>query len=593
MAKRTKKVSCNYCGRQHRPYHGVVLANHIKALEQQREHEGTPAVGSPARPAETPQRLSHDPVAFTRATSEPIESTRRASPPVPTPRSSSAPSTPSRSQLPSSGPSLGPRSVPVLSARSGAPSPEPVPATPHAAGREPSSVAAEQARRFKRLSKGNLGQVVSTKWGRTDERMDRFLEVMAASDTQDPRLRPPGTRSLFATARTILKRVGRNLLRRQMKEPTDTTPTLEPYSLPMHPALAETSIGLAIIRDDVHSLQALLALGLNLNHFGLFDYTVLGAAVVACANGILRYLISIRDQIDLDFDQMVNAYPVPGGYHSETAMTTTVRYERFWTFRMLSEAVGGTIPGRTMYNICAYERSLGLIDQLLTHFVQVSPDLTMRDLLRTAHPVSGSTALHAAVVNPEPALLHLILQKARSSALNTQDYQAYLNQRNSSGETAFMIAAEVSQTRSMRRLLREEGVDVNARNLRGRTALWHCARNLDEDAVEMLLNHPCDDGNVTEGDGSPFHALIDNWVEFHRELEERRTSVDIERNYQLQPEPELLFLDEVEERKAQIMRIVPLLRTHGTDPWGPDEHGTAPIRANLPGFPEWNALLIV
>ncbi|EIT82599.1 unnamed protein product [Aspergillus oryzae] len=424
------------------------------------------------------------------------------------------------------------------------------------------------------LTVGNVAQKVLEVWGHDDTRMALLRRLMT------PHLPPGrGANSLLATARSAILTLVGPVVRAGLMSPTyfqpgplqdPTWPEQEPSSYPVHLSLVRTSIGLALLRDDVRAVEMLVTLEMNPNGMLLCGYSILAVAVLISATEVLDYLLSLGDEIRID--QQANAY----GEQEQTAISLAWKVGNKDAFRKLLKHNGGEAPGRSLFLICAYEHH-DAFDEVL------QLDLDGRELLRAQHPVNQETVLHAAVLNTDHAVLDAVLQLAvRVGDSENDTYPQYLQLRNRQGQTALMYAIEHKRYRAVVRLLEDQDIDLNERAWGGQTALWYAARVMDLELVILLLVLGCDAGNPLPlqfpTKGTPLNALL----YAYEDILQRYTHELLEGVQGAQRR--------FNEGKEDILGIAQTLLEYGCQSNVGDDRWRMPMTERLDAFPEWETL---
>ncbi|OGM48809.1 hypothetical protein ABOM_003070 [Aspergillus bombycis] len=448
---------------------------------------------------------------------------------------------------------------------------------PHVAG------LVRRIRRLKQeqLTTENVAQRLLNIWGDDDGRLALLRRLM------DPDL-PPGARlpseqganSLLATARNVVLTLIGPLVQAGVMIPTyfepgpledPTWPEEEPCHYPIHSSLTRTSIGLALLRDDARAVEMLVALGMEPNGMLFCGYSILAVAILTSAREALDYILSLGNKVKVD--QKANAY----GEQEETAITLAWKVGNIDLFRELLTHHGG-VPGRTLFCICAYEQH-DVLDEVL------QLGLDGGELLRAQHPISQETPLHAAVLNPDHAVLDTVMQLAvRVGDSEGDTYPQYLRLRNSQGQTALMYAIENRRSRSIITLLHDRDTDLNERAWGGQTALWYAARTRNLGLVDILLAAECDTGNPLPlqfpTKGTPLNALLYAYEDIlHEYTQETLKGVyGAHRRFS--------------QGKVEIIELARTLLAYGCQSNVGDDRWRIPMTERLQLFPEWGALFM-
>ncbi|KAE8378134.1 ankyrin repeat-containing domain protein [Aspergillus bertholletiae] len=441
------------------------------------------------------------------------------------------------------------------------------------------AILTQHLRRLKqeKLTPGNVAQTLLNVWGGDEASMVLLRRLIIPHSPHEEQ----GVNSLLATARTVIISLTRPLIEAGVMFPTYLLPGLlddprwpeqERSQYPIHPSLARTSIGLALLRDDVHAVKMLALLGMNPNSMLLCGYSILAVAILVSARQVLEYLLSIGDEIEVD--QQANSY----NEQEETAITLAWKVGDVATFRMLLTHNRGRIPGRSIFYICANEHC-GAFDEVL------QLGLDERELLRARHPISEETPLHAAVLNTDHAVLDSVMQlAARVSDSEGGTYTQYLQLRNTEGQTPLMYAVQHQQIDHAYTLVNDPNSGVNERAWGGQTALWYAARAMDPLLVDMLLIHRCDAGNPvrhrSSPKGTPLNALLYAYEVVVQNYIHRRSEND--------PRAEGKFF----ERKSVILDLARILLGWGCQSDVLDDRLRMPVTDHPELFPEWRRLFM-
>ncbi|KAE8403300.1 ankyrin repeat-containing domain protein [Aspergillus pseudonomiae] len=448
---------------------------------------------------------------------------------------------------------------------------------PHVAG------LVQRVRRLKQeqLTADNVAQKLLDIWGDDDGKLELLRRLM------NPDLPPgaqlpseQGANSLLATARNVILTLIGPLVQAGVMTPTyfepgpledPIWPEQELCDYPIHSSLARSSIGLALLRDDARAVEMLVALETNPNGMLFCGYSILAVAILTSAREVLHYLLSLGDKIHVD--QKANAY----GEQEETAITLAWKVGNMELFRKLFTHNEG-VPGRSLFCICAYEPH-NVLDEVL----QLGWDGGR--FLRAQHPRSKETPLHAAVLNPDHAVLDTVMQLAAQVGDSEGDtYPQYLRLRNGQSQTPLMYAIEHRRSRSIVALLHDPDTDVNDRAWGGQTALWYAARNRDLGLVHMLLLAGCDAGNPLPlqfpTKGTPLNALLYAYEDvLHEYTHEILGGVyGAHRRFS--------------QGKREIIELARTLLAHGCQSNVGDDRWRMPMTERLQLFPEWGALFM-
>ncbi|KAB8234430.1 hypothetical protein ETB97_010868 [Aspergillus alliaceus] len=425
--------------------------------------------------------------------------------------------------------------------------------------------------KVRELTAGNVGQKLADILG--EEGYVNLLVLTSTLPQRDPG--QPGTNSLVVTARDILR--------------ATIAPRFEEWELhnagtpegphwvgpracryPIHQSLADSSVGLALLQDDVGVVKVLVALGMDPNSMLECGYRTPGVALLASANTIIRYLLSLGDRFD--FDKRLNAC----GEQEETLMTIAYRIGRMDVVEQVLAANGGAIPGRTIFSICAFEE-FATIGEVLRLGGNFERDIAM------PHQDTQDTPLHAAVLNPMASVLDAILERVKDACETTDAYRGFLHARNSEGQTPLMYAIVHRRLWSFTTLVHDPDVNLNLRANGGQTALWYAAYMMDRDMVLTLINDRCDAGNP-RGDyaatkGTPLNALLYAYE-------------DLFYGYPSDPRwGELEVQERFNDQKENILSIARILRAHGCrSDLADDRFKDTPETEHPIGFAEWARL---
>ncbi|KAE8356798.1 ankyrin repeat-containing domain protein [Aspergillus coremiiformis] len=419
-----------------------------------------------------------------------------------------------------------------------------------------------------------------TKRGEGLEKKDVRMVKLVIRKLNDHRPPPDderlGTNSLLATAIARLRGIVDPLLSAGEMPNSGTLqepiwPEHRPSLVPIHTSFASTSIGRALLRDDVRTVKMLIGLGLNPNSMLLCGYRILGVAILAAREKVLKYLLEdVGNHINID--EKINAY----GEQEETVMLLAFKIGKMDLFAQLLTMSGGRIPGRTMFSICTFE-PLAVLEAVLRLGGNLARDI------RVEHPATGNTPLHAAVLNPEPAVLDAVLQRG-VQVTDTQGnpYRRFLHHRNHSGQTALMYAIQHRRQGSTTTLLSDMDTDLEVRAYGGQTVLWYAARALDEGMVRTLVEGGCGTGNPPGPDpvtkGTPLNALLYAFYE------------DVWPAYTRDPSPE--GREVFNRQKDIIYHIGWYLILHGTRSNVGDDQFRIPEADRPPEFPAWGDIFL-